>query len=82
VLLLDFSEGVSESKSIDHVLRETISVHLANPVLEGNRAEELGLLSRWYHSSWRDGAWVPFHNVGKLNYRRLVKEISLLLKPA
>jgi len=81
-LPLDFSEGLSESKSIDHVLRETISTRLANPVLEGNRVEELGLLSRWYHSSWRDGAWVPFHDVGKLNYRRLVKEISLLLKPA
>ena len=65
---------------MDHVLRETISEHLANPVLEGNRAEELGLLSRWYHSSWRDGAWVPFETVNKLNYRRLVKEISVLLK--
>ena len=80
-LILDFSEGLSESKSIDHLLRETLSVRLAAPVLEGNRAEELGLLSRWYHSSWRDGAWVPFRDVAKLNYRRLVKEISLLLKP-
>jgi excinuclease ABC subunit C len=79
-LQFDFSEGLSESKSMDHVLRETISEHLANPVLEGNRAEELGLLSRWYHSSWRDGAWVPFETVNKLNYRRLVKEISVLLK--
>ena len=81
-LVFDFSEGLSESKSIDHVLRETISNRLANPVLEGNRVEELGLLSRWYHSSWRDGAWVPFRDELKLNYRRLVKEISLLLKPA
>jgi excinuclease ABC subunit C len=81
-LIFDFSEGLTESKSIDHVLRETISAHLANPVLEGNRSEELGLLSRWYHSSWRDGAWVSFRDVAKLNYRRLVKEISLLLKPA
>jgi len=81
-LLLDFSESPSESKSIDHVLRETISAHLATPIFEGNRAEELGLLSRWYHSSWRDGTWLPFYEVGKLNYRRLVKEISLLLKPS
>jgi excinuclease ABC subunit C len=81
-LFFDFSEGLSESKSMDHILRETLSTHLSNPVLEGSRVEELGLLSRWYYSSWRDGAWVQFQDLAKLNYRRLVKEISLLLKPA
>ena len=81
-LVFDFSESLTESKSIDHILRETLITHLSNPVLEGSRVEELGLLSRWYYSSWRDGAWVAFRDLAKLNYRRLVKEISLLLKPA
>jgi len=78
-LTLDF-EGLGSSRSMDTLLRETITnaVNQARP--EGRRIDDLALLARWYYSSWRDGAWVPFRDLAKLNYRRLVKEISTLLK--
>ena len=37
-------------------------------------------MTRWYFSSWRDGDWFPFRGLEDLNYRRLVRGISNLLR--
>jgi excinuclease ABC subunit C len=77
---LDFSADGSGARSLDHELRERLSRHLAEPRTDGKRIEELALFSRWYYSSWRDGQWFPFRTLADLNYRRLVREISSLVK--
>jgi excinuclease ABC subunit C len=77
---LDFSADASGARSLDHELRERLSRHLAEPRTDGKRIEELALFSRWYYSSWRDGQWFPFRTLADLNYRRLVREISSLVK--
>lgn len=46
---------------------------------EGDSAEHLGLLVRWYYSSWRDGHWYPFHSDKKLNVRRMGKDLLRML---
>jgi hypothetical protein len=69
-------------RSLDSMLRERIQTALQSPTAEGNRLEHLALFSRWYYSSWRDGQWFPFETIQNLNYRRLVKAISELAKPA
>jgi len=53
---------------------------LQNPRSEGVRVEQIALLTRWYFSSWRDGDWFPFRGLEDLNYRRLVRGISNLLR--
>lgn len=78
-LSFDF-EGVQGGRSMDTLLRESITNTVATAQRDGRRVDDLSLLSRWYYSSWRDGAWIPFREPSKLNYRRLVKEISGLLK--
>ncbi len=77
---LDFSAEESRAKSLDHELRELVSGALAHPRTTGKRVEELAIFSRWYFSSWRDGEWFPFRSLADLNYRRLVRQISGMLK--
>lgn len=79
-LQLDFSSEESRATSLDHDLRERLTAALSSPHRDGNRAEQLALFSRWYYSSWRDGEWFPFHTLADLNYRRLVREISKMVK--
>lgn len=71
----------SETRSLDSLLREQMQAAMEAPASSGNRLEHLALFSRWYYSSWCDGQWFPFATVAQLNYRRLVKAISDLLKP-
>jgi excinuclease ABC subunit C len=66
--------------SMDARLRESLNAHLARPQADGSRLDDLTLLSRWFYSSWRDGAWLAFATLAKLNYRKLVREISTLLR--
>jgi excinuclease UvrABC nuclease subunit len=73
---LDFRPGNAAGKSIDHDVREKLKDALARPCTEGPRLEELAIFSRWYYSSWRDGEWFPFHDVGDLSYRSLVRKVS------
>lgn len=73
-------QGVDPASSMDALLRQSLNRHLAQPHTDGSRSDDLALLSRWFYSSWRDGAWVPFADLAKLNYRKLVREISTLLK--
>jgi excinuclease ABC subunit C len=76
---LDFA-GVQEGRSMDNLLRESITNSASAAQRDGRRVDDLSLLARWYYSSWRDGPWIPFSDPSKLNYRRLVREISGLLK--
>jgi hypothetical protein len=79
-LRLDFSQPESQAKSLDRALRDSLATHLQNPCSEGIRVEEIALLARWYFSSWRDGDWFSFRGLEDLNYRKLVRGISNLLR--
>ncbi len=70
-----------QTRSLDSLLRESLQKALASPSTSGRRLEHLALFARWYYSSWRDGQWFPFESLHHINYRRLVKGISNLLKP-
>jgi hypothetical protein len=78
-VFLDFAEG-GPARSLDHHVQEQIALRLAAPRREGNRAEEISLLARWYYSSWRDGHWFGFRTLDDLNLRKLVREISRLVR--
>jgi hypothetical protein len=73
---LDFASEAAQAKSMDRQLSESVAAALAAPRTAGNRSEELGIFSRWYFSSWRDGAWFPFRTLDDVPYRKLVREIS------
>lgn len=79
---LDFSAVDPQAQSLDRDLRERLSGSLAAPRTSGRRVEELAIFSRWYYSSWRDGQWFPFHTLADLNYRKIVRQISKMAKPA
>ncbi len=79
-LTLDFSVEDARARSLDHELRERLSEAFVTPQSHGKRIEDLAIFSRWYYSSWRDGQWFPFRTLADLNYRRLVREISNLVK--
>ena len=70
------SRPPSRDFSLDAQLRDLIETRLLAPRTDGDRAEELAIFSRWYHSSWRDGEWFPFRTGADLNYRKLVREVS------
>jgi len=79
-ITLKFSAEESRSQSIDHELRERLTESLKEAEANGRRVEDLAIFSRWYYSSWRDGQWFPFRSLPDLNYRRLVREISNMVK--
>jgi excinuclease UvrABC nuclease subunit len=79
-LVLDFSAEPGPARSLDQQLREQLTAHLSIVRGEGVRTEEISLLSRWYYSSWRDGEWFPFKTLAELNYRKLVREISVRIR--
>jgi hypothetical protein len=79
-LFFDFGTDPAPSRSLDRQLREQLSQHLREPRREGNQAEEISLLSRWFYSSWRDGEWFPFNKIADLDYRKLVRQISGLVR--
>jgi excinuclease UvrABC nuclease subunit len=73
-----FSVAADASGSMapmDRRLRELFA-SLAPPALPAReRAEHLALLARWFHSSFRDAAWIGFENP-QPPYRKLVRGIS------
>jgi len=79
-VFLDFSQHEADSKSLDRQMRERLLPHVANPIKAEIVLDHIALLSRWYYSSWRDGRWFGFRTADDLNYRKLVREISNLLK--
>ncbi len=62
--------------SMDQRLREWVRNVAVPPFSPRERQDHLAILSRWVHSSWRDGEWFAFDNVESLPYRKLVKAIS------
>jgi hypothetical protein len=77
---LEIPRDDSQARSLDQTLRELLLEGLRNPARDGRRAEDLTIFARWYYSSWRDGEWFPFGRIEDLNYRKLVKEISSMVK--
>ena len=75
---LTFLADESRAKSLDTELRELLTRRMAEPRLEGRRAEDLAIFARWYYSSWRDGQWFSFAHLSELNYRQLVRGLSKL----
>ena len=78
---LDLLDDGLRPKSLDSQIRELLAARLATIDSNGDRAEEIALFSRWYHSSWRDGEWFPFEKLSSLNYRKLVRAVSKLAQP-
>jgi excinuclease UvrABC nuclease subunit len=79
-ITLQVQSRQANAAPLDATIRETLTLATQNKAEEGSRLEHLALFSRWYYSSWRDGHWFAFQNLPELNYRRLVREISNLLK--
>jgi excinuclease ABC subunit C len=78
-----FGFEVVEGKtvSMDHRLREIVAaIEPRRPAIE-ERQEHLALLARWYYSTWRDGEWLPFPDLARVPYRKLVNAISRVAAP-
>ncbi len=75
-LRLGFEAVDGRAISIDHRLREAVAaIQPRRPGVE-ERQEHLALLARWYYSSWRDGEWLAFPDLGRVPYRKLVNAVS------
>jgi excinuclease ABC subunit C len=79
---LDFPEEQERTKSLDREIREKLDEAVRQPLKDGRRTEHLAVFARWYFSSWRDGPWFGFRGLDDLNYKKLVREISNMLKTA
>jgi excinuclease ABC subunit C len=73
---IEFAVAGAHSESMDARLRTILAAIISEPSSARERQEHLAILSRWFYSSWRDGAWVGFDTFGKPPYRRLVTAIS------
>ena len=66
--------------SLDSRLRE-IAAGLEFPRTSSEvRQHHVGLLARWYYSSFRDGEWLPFESLEAIPYRKLVHAIHRVAK--
>ncbi len=72
----------SGTATMDAAVKEHLSRALESASIDGDPFEHLSLFLRWYRSSWRDEAWLPFSSLQNFNYRRLVREISKLARQA
>lgn len=77
---LDVPAEDARNKSLDQQIRDCLSAACASPDLRRKPVEDLAIFSRWYFSSWRDGQWFPYRTIADLNYRRMVREISTVMK--
>jgi len=60
---------------LDRRLRDLVASLEEPQVSSETRHEHLGVLMRWYYSSWRDGEWLPVEDYSAVAYRKLVKAI-------
>ena len=60
---------------MDQRLRELVSALRPERLPAQQRQEHLGLLVRWFHSSWRDGEWLSLETPQAVPYRKLVNAI-------
>ncbi len=77
---LDFPAQEPAARSLDSELRGRLTASIETAQTDGSPIEHLALFLRWYGSSWCDGEWFPFRALADLNYRKLVREISVLVK--
>ncbi|MGC2656457.1 MAG: hypothetical protein WA324_00660 [Bryobacteraceae bacterium] len=77
---LPFPEEQERTKSLDREIREKLEEAIRKPQADGRRTEHLAVFARWYFSTWRDGEWFAFRQLDDLNVRKLVREISKMLK--
>ena len=77
-----FSIGASQSVSMDRRLRDAIGAMQFEGTSVAVRQEHLALLVRWFHSSWRDGAWIQFGSLREVPYRRVIAAISKTVERA
>jgi excinuclease UvrABC nuclease subunit len=72
---------LTEAVSMDLRLRQVIEQLDAPKASARERQEHLALLTRWYHSSWRDGEWIACDDFKSIPYRRLVNAVHRISKP-
>ena len=77
---LDFSIEGANIRSLDARVRELLGETLTSPRTDGIQLEEVAIFSRWYYASYREGDWFPFRTLDDLNYRKLVRAISNLVR--
>jgi hypothetical protein len=65
-----------QSVSMDRRLKEVIATVHPTDALMPERQDHLAILTRWYHSTWRDGEWIPISNLASAPYRRIIAAIS------
>lgn len=78
-LRLDCRPQAASGLSMDRRLRDLAASLNCRAVSPRVREEHLGLLARWYYSSWRDGEWIGFETPEDIPYRRLVRAVSRVL---
>jgi hypothetical protein len=61
---------------MDQRLRDIVAALPEPGASMRDRQEHLALLARWFYSTWRDGAWIPFEVGRHIPYRRMVSAIS------
>ena len=71
-----FDVAGPHSDSMDARLRAAFAHMPTETCPARERQEHLAILSRWFYSSWRDGAWISFDSIAKMPYRRLTPAIS------
>src|SRR5580692_4463743 len=67
---------LTSNVSLDQRLRELVAS--LEPVMAplAEKQEHLALLARWHYSTWSDGEWIGFHDLGQAPYKKLVRAIS------
>jgi hypothetical protein len=73
---LVFATDGTETIPLDRRLRELVGRLDVTAVSPREREEHLAILSRWYWSSWRDGAWIRAESMEKISWRRLGSAVS------
>ena len=76
----NITAAVGKPVPLDFRLREELAGRLWRHCPQREREDHLALLARWFYSSWRDGEWLPFENLEKLPYRKLVNAIHRTAK--
>jgi excinuclease UvrABC nuclease subunit len=74
--VLDLGMTAEAAASVDSRLRTLFETPepVVPPLRE--RQEHLALLTRWFHSSYRDGEWIEFDPPERVPYRKLVNAVS------
>ena len=65
-----------QSVSMDRRLKDIVSALQPVKLPMRERQEHLAILSRWFHSSWRDGEWISIPSLANTPFRRIISAIS------